>query len=78
MRFHDMRKGEKGRNDETFVEFTRRFRLAAALSIVRTEYWFNASVVVKYLWKADFNEMVASLTSFEFERHWNLDLERRC
>jgi len=83
--FHDMKMGDKGHANETFSEFTARFRSMAVLGEVLKTDWFyqlwnkitpqlrDASTASKHLWKHDFDEMVVSLTSIDLERRRNFD-----
>jgi hypothetical protein len=83
--FHDMEMGNKDHVNETFAEFTARFRSMAVLGKVSEADWFyylwdkitpqlrEASTSSKHLWNHSFHQMVVSLTSIDLERRRNSD-----
>ncbi len=83
--FHNMKMGNKGHVNETFPEFTARFRSLAAMGQITKDSWFyqmwdkitpqlrSASTASFHLWKQDFNTMVTSLTSIDLIRRQNYE-----
>jgi hypothetical protein len=88
-RFNDMKMGESGHANETFAEFSVRFRHTAVRGWKNKAMWYEAmwekltpqlrkaATQLVQFWKEDYEEMVVSLTSIDRVRRRNWELDGR-